>query len=159
MSAWLLCPARGRHWGVRGAAGLLPFATASSGLRVLLALRSYGTHQGGTWGTLGGAIEDGETPWHAALREAAEEADGLDLAGAEAAGSQRFECRCGWTYTTFPVRLAEDAALAVRSGWESSELRWVPLRDVDGYRLHPGLAQSWPELLKLIEAQAAPGTA
>ena len=141
----------GRHWGIRGAAGLLPFAVAPGGVRVLLALRSPGTHQGGTWGTVGGAVEAGETPWDAAVREAAEEADGLPLAGAEAAGGHRYECRCGWTYTTFPVRLPDDPAVIVRAGWENHELRWVPAEDVDGYELHPGLAQSWPELRKMIE--------
>jgi 8-oxo-dGTP pyrophosphatase MutT (NUDIX family) len=141
----------GRHWGIRGAAGLLPFTFAPGGVRVLLALRSPGTHQGGTWGTVGGAIEAGETPWDAAVREAAEEADGLPLAGAEAAGSHRCECRCGWTYTTFPVRLPDDPAVIIRAGWENHELRWVPAEDVDGYELHPGLAQSWPELRKMIE--------
>jgi 8-oxo-dGTP pyrophosphatase MutT (NUDIX family) len=141
----------GRHWGIRGAAGLLPFTAGPDGVRVLLALRSEGTHQGGTWGTVGGAIEAGETPWDAAVREAAEEAEGLPLAGAEAAGSHRFDCGCGWTYTTFPVRLPGEPGGIVRPGWENHELRWVPAEDVDRYDLHPGLAQSWPELRKMIE--------
>jgi 8-oxo-dGTP diphosphatase len=151
VSGWRWCVTGGRHWGIRGAAGLLPFAVAPDGVRVLLALRSEGTHQGGTWGTVGGAIEAGETPWAAAVREAAEEADGLPLVGAEAARSHRYDCRCGWTYTTFPVRLPDGAAVVVRAGWENHELRWVPAEDVDGYDLHPGLAQSWPELRKMIE--------
>jgi 8-oxo-dGTP pyrophosphatase MutT (NUDIX family) len=121
---------------------------------VLLALRSRGTHEGGTWGTVGGAIEAGETPWDAAVREAGEEADGLPLGGAEAAGSHRYDCGCGWRYTTFPVRVPGGAAVIVRSGWENHELRWVPAGDVDRYRLHPGLARSWPALRKLVEAAA-----
>lgn len=155
MSGWLWCTVRGRHWGPRGAAGLLPFTTTPDGVRVLLALRSRGTHDGGTWGTVGGAIEPGEAPWDAAVREACEEAEGLDLAALTdaAAGSHRYTCGCGWAYTTFPVRLPDGAAITAR-GWENRELRWVPIEDVDRYPLHSGLAQSWPELRKLIEAQA-----
>jgi 8-oxo-dGTP diphosphatase len=153
MSGWRWCVTGGRHWGIRGAAGLLPFAVTPDGVRVLLALRSQGTHQGGTWGTVGGAIEPGETPWDAAVREAAEEADGLPLAGAEAAGTHRFDCDCGWTYTTFPVRLPDGAAPIAGSGWENHELRWVPAADVDRYDLHPGLARSWPKLRKIIETR------
>jgi 8-oxo-dGTP diphosphatase len=151
MSGWRWCVTGGRHWGIRGAAGLLPFAVTPAGARVLLALRSEGTHQGGTWGTVGGAIEPGETPWDAAVREAAEEAEGLPLAGAEPGGSHRYDCRCGWAYTTFPVRVPDDAAVIV-PGWENRELRWVPAEDVDRYDLHPGLAQSWPGLRKMIES-------
>ena len=109
MSGWLTCAVHGRHWGVRGAAGLLPFTVTTSGPAVLLALRSRGTHQGGTWGTIGGAIEPGETPWEAAVREANEEAAGLELAEAEAAESHRYGCVSGWAYTTFPVRVPADA--------------------------------------------------
>lgn len=148
----------GRHWGVHGAAGLLPFTVTPSGVRVLLALRSEGTHQGNTWGTVGGAIEPGETAWEAAVREASEEATGLDLGGALATDSHHYACVSGWSYTTYAVPLRSDAPVAIGSGWatwETTELRWVPLEEVDGYPLHPGFAESWPELRKLIEAQAA----
>ncbi|HLH57950.1 MAG TPA: NUDIX hydrolase [Streptosporangiaceae bacterium] len=161
MSGWLLCTVRGRHWGPRGAAGLLPFASTPDGVRVLLALRSVNSHDGGTWGTLGGAIEPGETAWNAALREASEEAEGLRPAGMATgtAGRQhlrhRYACDCGWTYTTFPVRLPGGSLVTTRN-WENRELRWVPIEDVDGYLLHSGLAQSWPELRELIETQAPP---
>ncbi len=156
MSGWLTCAVHGRHWGVRGAAGLLPFAVTVGGVRVLLALRSHGTHQGGTWGTIGGAIEPGETPWEAAIREANEEAAGLDLAEALAADSHRYGCASGWVYTTFPVRLPPGAPVAIRSDWETSDLRWIPVDEVDSYALHPALAQSWPELRKLIESRVMP---
>ncbi len=155
MSGWLMCAMHGRHWGVRGAAGLLPFTVTTSGPAVLLALRSRGTHQGGTWGTIGGAIEPGETPWEGAVREANEEAAGLELAEAEAAESHRYGCVSGWAYTTFPVRVPADAPVTVRSDWETSDLRWVPVDEVESYALLPAFAQSWPELRKLIEGQAA----
>jgi 8-oxo-dGTP pyrophosphatase MutT (NUDIX family) len=148
----------GRHWGVRGAAGLLPYTVTPAGIRVLLALRSEGTHQGGTWSTIGGAIDEGETSWEAALREASEEVPGLDLTGALAADSHRYACVSGWSYTTFAVPLTSDAPVTIGHGWaawETAELRWVPLEEVDGYPLLPAFAQTWPDLRKLIEAQAS----
>ena len=159
MSGWLRCPVHGRHWGVRGAAGLLPFTVTPSGIRVLLALRSEGTHQGGTWSTIGGAIDEDETPWEAAVREASEEVPGLDLTGALAADSHEYACVSGWSYTTFAVPLASDAPVRIGHGWatwETAELRWVPIEEVDGYPLLPAFAQTWPELRKLIEAAATP---
>jgi hypothetical protein len=41
--------------------------------------------------------------------------------------------------------------VAIRSDWETSDLRWVPVDEVDGYPLLPAFAQSWPDLRKLIE--------
>lgn len=153
---------RGRHWGPRGAAGLLPFAITPDGIRVLLALRSVNSHDGGTWGTLGGAIEPGETAWNAALREASEEAAGLEPAPGAASdpryGSHQYACDCGWTYTTFPLSLPDDSSVTIRN-WENRELRWVPIGEVTDYPLHSGLAQSWPELRRLVEAQGRPGIA
>ena len=154
MSGWLTCEVHGRHWGVRGAAGLLPFAVIAADVQVMLALRSRGTHQGGTWGTIGGAIEPGETPWQAAVREASEEADGLELAEALAAGGHRYGCVSGWAYTTFPVRMPPGALVTIRSGWETSDLRWIPVDEVGGYPLLPAFAQSWPALRALIDGQA-----
>jgi 8-oxo-dGTP pyrophosphatase MutT (NUDIX family) len=157
MSGWLRCPVHGRHWGIHGAAGLLPFTVTPAGVRVLLALRSEGTHQGGTWSTIGGAIDPGETPWEAAVREASEEVPGLAVTGVLAADSHRYACVSGWSYTTFLVPLPSDAPVAIGHGWatwETAELRWVPLEEVDGYPLLPAFAQSWPELRKLIETQA-----
>lgn len=147
-----MCAVHGRHWGVRGAAGMLPFAVTSGGVQVLLALRSHGTHQGGTWGTIGGAIEPGETPWQAAVREANEEAAGLEVAEAQAAESHRYGCIGGWAYVTFPVRLPGGTPVSIRSAWETSDLRWIPVAEVDTYALLPAFAQSWPELRKLVEA-------
>jgi len=46
---------------------------------VLLSHRSPHVQASGTWSTFGGAIDDGETPWHAAVRETSEELDGIDV--------------------------------------------------------------------------------
>src|SRR6478609_1767697 len=64
------CSCGRRHWGQRGAAGLLLTDPGRTG--VVLQLRSARVHHGGTWALMGGAIERGEDPASAALREAHE---------------------------------------------------------------------------------------
>jgi 8-oxo-dGTP pyrophosphatase MutT (NUDIX family) len=58
------------YWGNQGAGCL--FVAKSTG-RFLLAHRSVHVEQPGTWGVFGGAIDSGEDPAAAALREAEEE--------------------------------------------------------------------------------------
>lgn len=144
MTGWIPCPGGGPHWGERGAAGLLPVASAGGRLLVLLCLRAACTDAGGTWGTPGGAIEPGETPWAAAVREAAEEIC-LPAFGRLGDGHAARCPRCPWTYTTFAVRVAVPAPVAVRS--EVTLTRWFAAEQVPALRLHPGLALEWPRLL------------
>src|SRR4051812_32424211 len=74
---WVSCSCGQRHWGLHGAAGLLLTDPDRTG--VVLQKRSRMVHHGGTWSIPGGAIEPGEGPVRAALREADEEA-GVDAA-------------------------------------------------------------------------------
>lgn len=157
------CPAGVPHWGPRGAAGLLLYAVTADGARyVLLSHRSPHVQDGGTWSTPGGAIDPGESPWQAAVREAREEAQGLpgspqrvaELVSACPHG-------CGWAYTTFVARTEAGDGLPgvrVRPGsheWETDALAWVPAGAVAGHdRLHPGLSAAWPALLERVEAAA-----
>ena len=62
------------RWGVFGAAGVV-FVLRPAGMAplVMLQKRSAWAHEGGTWSCAGGAIDEGETPYEAALREAGEE--------------------------------------------------------------------------------------
>ena len=155
------CPA-GRHWGPNGAAGVLPWTVTPDGRSwVLLSHRSAHVQAGGTWSTFGGAIDGGETPWHAAVREISEEIDGIDVrSGVVAAGLEVLcEHGCGWTYTTFAVRIQNDEAsylptAQVASGhaaWETAGLAWVPAEQVSDHPgLHPGLRAAWPALRDAI---------
>ena len=100
------CPA-GRHWGPNGAADVLPWSVTPDGRAwVLLSHRSPNVQAGGTWSTFGGAIDGGETPWHAAVRETSEEIDGIDVRPGVVAAELEVPCEhgCGWSYTTFVVR-------------------------------------------------------
>lgn len=148
----------GYHWGVHGAAGLLLRAPLDERTpAVLLQHRAPWSHQGGTWGLPGGALDSGEQPHDAALREAAEEA-GLRpehisvvtaLVTARAPGPGGEIC---WTYTTV---IADAVTLleTVPNG-ESAELRWVPEHEVARLPLHPGFASSWARLRATAPAPA-----
>lgn len=150
---WMVSYRDTYHWGLHGAAGLLLRAPRDDGSpAVLLQHRAAWSHQGGTWGLPGGALDSHEGPEHAAVREAGEEA-GLDaqhitvrtaLVTAEVAGP-----RGTWTYTTVIADAAE--LLDTVPNRESAELRWVPEDEVDELPLHPGFGLSWARLRTSVE--------
>jgi len=134
------------HFGQYGAAGLLVVDQGN----VLLQLRPEGVHEGGTWSIPGGARNDGESPEDAALREAHEEA-GIDPDDIEMLAYYTHPCECGWDYVTCIATLTGTLELA--GNWESQELRWVPLEEVETLPLHHGLQDAWPDLRDLVDAQ------
>jgi 8-oxo-dGTP pyrophosphatase MutT (NUDIX family) len=123
------------------------------GAEVLLQHRALWSHHGGTWGTPGGALHEGEAPEDGALREAGEE---LGLTpGDLVLGARSVDDHGGWAYTTVlarPVR-ALDAADLVLDG-ESTGVAWWPVPRLEGVPLHPGLAAALPRLLPLLAAAA-----
>lgn len=142
---WSRGPDGLRHWGRFGAAGLLLRAPlAGGGSAVLLQHRAPWSHQGGTWALPGGARDSHETPVHAAVREAWEEAginpDDIRVRGERVTAT----ALSGWTYIT----VVADAVMTLPTSRnrESSALEWVPEDEVDTHPLHPGFAASWPAL-------------
>ena len=137
-----------RHWGLHGAAGLLLRAPwHDGGPAVLLQHRAPWSHQGGTWGLPGGALDSHEAAEEAAVREAHEEA-GLSaeyiqlrttVVTAEVEGPEGV-----WTYTTV-VADATKLLMTVPNR-ESAELRWVPEAKVADLPLHPAFGRSWSRL-------------
>lgn len=161
-SGYRSCPGYGRHWGPDGAAGALAWTTGKDGSRyVLLAKRSRHVQQGNTWAFPGGAVDQGESPVDAAVRELDEEVSGVpeitDLTGVREGPCEH---GCGWTYTAFVVRVRPSrfrnvprvAVAAGDSAWETDCVAWIPLDYVDSLRLHPAFAAGWPELRELIES-------
>lgn len=142
-NGWVISPDGLKLWGKFGAAGLFLVAgggnDASVEKQVLLQHRAKWTAQGGTWGIPGGAIDSHETAAEAAVRETVEEC-AIDPAQLEVVDTLVTAEFPGWSYTTVFARCAEP--LAVEANEESEELRWVPLKDVAQFNLHPGFAAS-----------------
>jgi 8-oxo-dGTP pyrophosphatase MutT (NUDIX family) len=141
---FIACSCGRRHWGRFGAAGLL----VVRGDTVLLQHRAEWSHEGGTWGVPGGALDADESPLQGALREAAEEA----AVPASAVRPQHaWTVDHGtWRYTTV-IAQAQAPFEPQRLDGESKELRWVSLRDVPALPLHGGFAAGWRTYGPLLE--------
>lgn len=146
------CECGHAHWGLHGAAGLLLVRTDLDQPSVLLQLRAEWTHGGGTWALPGGARDSHETVIEAAIREAAEEV-GVDESRIDV--RHVFQDDHGnWRYDTV-IALVNDDAGIYAANHETSGFEWVPLHDVDGYDLHPGLAAHWTTIAELVRKQLA----
>jgi 8-oxo-dGTP pyrophosphatase MutT (NUDIX family) len=147
---WTICALGHRHWGRAGAAGLLLHRDGADGPEVLLQHRAWWSHHGGTWGTPGGALHDGETAADGALREVREElgltADDVVL------GARWVDDHGGWAYTTVLARPARPIeADDLQLDGESTGVAWVRLAELEEVALHPGLAGSLATLRPLLE--------
>lgn len=136
---WTVCGFGHRHWGRYGAAGLMILDTD----RVMLQHRAPWTHEGDSWGVLGGARDEAETAVDAALREAHEEA-GIDGALVDPVAVY-VDDHQGWAYTTVVARpLADIEPGAINA--ESVSVQWHRLTDVPNLKLHSGFAGAWRHL-------------
>lgn len=147
---WVFCHCGFRHWGLFGAAGLLMVRfDLDERPHVLLQLRAAWTHGGGTWAIPGGALDSHEDPIEAAVREAYEEA-GIDPRFLEVKDFYSDD-HGNWRYDTVIAHVTGDVG-AHEANYESDEVRWVALDDVESYDLHPGLRSSWPQVLPKLRA-------
>jgi 8-oxo-dGTP pyrophosphatase MutT (NUDIX family) len=110
---------------------------------VLLQHRAAWSHHGDTWGIPGGARDSHESFVEAALREAHEEC-GLDPE-AVSVGDSSADDHGGWRYVTVQGAVPIKQRLRPH-GFESVELRWIPLTEVETLPLHPGFAATWPQV-------------
>ncbi|MGW4474107.1 DUF3626 domain-containing protein [Nonomuraea sp. NPDC004354] len=142
---WVPCAcAEGTHWGTNGAAGLLLLSKGGDGeTYVLMQHRAATSDGGGTWSLLGGARDLNEGAVAAALREAAEEST-LDPATVRIHG-RHVNDHGGWSYETVIATLPEPVDIRP-SSWESQGIRWVRLDELTTLDLHPGFAESWPDV-------------
>ena len=155
------CPA-GRHWGPRGAAGILPFTVRHGRAWVLLTRRSPHVQHGGTWSCSGGAADEGETPWQAAVREASEEISGIDVnrpaSPVSTCGSARRSAAGATRRSWWPSRCARRLPRVPRGRWRprvgDSGLAWVSASRVHVRDLHPRSLAHRQALRERVEAVA-----
>lgn len=140
--AWVYGPDGAKFWGVFGAAGLLVWHRS---LGVLLQHRVAWSHFGGTWGLPGGARKQGESAFDGALREAAEEAM-VPARLLRVIHTSVFDLGY-WSYTTVVTEALETFEPVIADA-ESTELRWVPVAEVEALPLHPGFGVAWNDLRK-----------
>ncbi len=140
------------RWGIFGAAGVL-FVVSEPGepTLVMLQKRSAMAHEGGTWSCAGGAIDEGETPFEAALREASEEVGEIPAVH-RVLGEYVFAPATDWSYTT--IVLEVDHHFGASINFETDAVAWVPLDIVDHRPLHAGFAAAWPHLRAIVESAA-----
>lgn len=140
------------RWGLYGAAGVVFVHDDGGGGRtVLLQLRSSMSHEGGTWSCPGGAIDLGETPIEAALREAGEEV-GDPPEGYRVLGEHVFEPAPEWSYTTAVVEVPERFGAPLN--FETAAVEWVGVDEVAARPLHPGFGAAWPHLRTIVIGDA-----
>lgn len=142
--AWVVAPDGTKYWGRFGAAGLLAH---DPGRGVLLQLRVSWSHFPHTWGLPGGALQAGESAIDGALREAFEEA-AVPRAVIRPLVMSRLELEF-WAYTTLVGQVMVPFEPQI-SDPESQALEWVPVDQVANRPLHPGFADSWPVLRRLL---------
>lgn len=119
---------------------------------VMLQKRSAMAHEGGTWSCAGGAIDAGESPFEAALREASEEVGPIPPHH-RVLGEYVFAPATDWTYTT--VVLEVDHHFGASVNFETDAVVWVPVEMVDHRPLHAGFAAAWPHLRAIVEADVS----
>jgi len=127
---------------------LLAQHRADDGTRwLLMQHRASWSHHGDTWGLLGGARAPEETAEQAAAREAWEEAS--LPASAYTVTGQYVDDHGGWSYVT--VFAEADTMLPVSAASaESNEVTWVRADKLAELPLHPGFADTWPSVARLI---------
>ncbi len=118
---------------------------------MVLQLRSARVHHGGTWALMGGAIERGEDPAAAALREAREEAR-VDAATVTVRRTIPGMSHPEWSYTYVLAEAARPVDPVLPGGftWEADRTLWVDLDDVPGLVLHASLDEDWPRLRDVL---------
>lgn len=137
------------RWGVYGAAGVVFVVRDRYGEpHVMLQKRSAMAHEGGNWSCAGGALDEGETPYEGALREASEEV-GSPSDPPRLIGEYVFAPATDWTYTTVVVEVDEPFGASLN--FETDAVEWFPLDSVEQLPLHFGFAAAWPHLRAIIE--------
>jgi 8-oxo-dGTP diphosphatase len=140
---WVWCRCGRRHYGPYGAAGLVLLDDAG---QVLMAHRSAQVHYAGTWSFPGGALEPGEAPADAALRELHEEL-GVPATAVRVISDVAGMDHGVWRYTYVLGQLTTPwADVPFAPNWETEAIAWLAPDHLDTLPLHPDLATDLPKL-------------
>lgn len=147
---FMMCSDGHVRWGIFGAAGVVFVCDSREGRLAMVQRRSAFAHEGGTWSCAGGALDEGESPLEGGLREASEEV-GAVPESIEVLGEVVFTPSIDWAYTTFVVRVEEPFGASIN--FETDDVAWLPLDEVDLLPLHAGFAAAWPQLKEIATRQ------
>ena len=100
-------------------------------------------------------MDRGEPALSAALRETTEEV-GAPPEPYEVLGEYTFAPAGDWQYVTAVIRVPSSFGTAMN--FETTEVRWCTLDEVDQLPLHPGFAAAWPHLTRLVQTRRSPPT-
>jgi 8-oxo-dGTP diphosphatase len=144
---WVTCRCGRRHYGLHGAAGLVLIDGAG---QLLMTHRSEHVHFPGTWSFPGGALEQGETPADAALRELLEEVGVPSEAVTVVSVVPGLDHEL-WRYTyVFGLLKPAWSEVPLTSNWEIEAVKWVSPGDLETLPLHPDLRTDLPALRKAL---------
>ena len=132
------------RWGRFGAAGVLLRHIEGDDVSYFLALRSLHCHRGGTWAIPGGAIDEGETPLEAALREFSEEIG--PLTSSYEVAEQYQDDHGGWSYWTVVLDVAERFEPGFLGSWETDDARWTRREEILELDLFPEFQKTLVQL-------------
>jgi 8-oxo-dGTP diphosphatase len=135
------------RWGRFGAAGVLFVHRGGDATRVMLQKRSAWAHEGGSWSVAGGAVDAGETPEQAALREAAEEVG--EIPEHRLVGQHVFAPADDWSYTTLVAEV--DDRFGDSINFETDAVAWFTADEVDRLACHAGFLAAWPRLREIVD--------
>lgn len=119
--------------------------------KIGIAHRSYAVEQPGTWGTVGGAIDENDDPKSSAIREAEEELGYRIQSGDSLIPIDTFQ-KSTFKYTTFLYIVQREFKPILN--WESQDFIWTDLQHLPD-PLHFGLAAtlSKPAVVNIIEKE------
>lgn len=107
--------------------------------RLLLVRRGHGP-AAGTWAVPGGRVEAGETLAEAVVRELTEET-GVEGVCGELVGVMELVDEPEGHFVVLDFQVTALEAVDPVPGDDAAEARWVPLGEVTGFSLAPGLAE------------------
>lgn len=130
-----------KYWHQSGAGILF-----TDGNSILLLKRKEPSDNAGTWGIPGGGAKKGETPIATAWRETKEEC------GADPQGYQieKFHEKDGHhNFYVFMYKIPKPFDCKISH--EHSEAKWIPIKELDQYTLHPKMKEHLDVYKRVIE--------